>query len=516
MLTHEVRVAFTPKYTVTALAISKDGSTLAWAEKNGLLNLSIDNLEPKTTSIESEYRDLFFRKTNLYVGDDNFGLRCYDKVLNMIWECEIPGGLSLVEKCHDFIAVVDNLGRLLIVDYAGKVTNDNLQFTSIIKILATDLGLIIVQEDGAVYCFDGEKIIWNRPSRGEVGESITAVGTNLLGQLIIGREGYALVPGDEEALEIEVWDIKSNNLIIRDEIKNRLIIVSSGEKGTYLGFDDGCIRMLESKEIIDYNLSEVIFDCKFPIKTLNVTDDSIIAGSWFYLHGITSDGNNWMVEHQGIVQFSAYSSINKVFYFTGDDQNDFTNIEPIGVIDMGKELVEKDKSELTEWFESPNEVETITLDDIYSEDDKFESLLSNSESEDELTNDNFGQLLSALEEDNEPTSNSEEVILTDEKIILQDLYEVVSVSNMPVANAGEDRTYDSGEEESSIIVLDSSNTKGDKNRIVSYSWINQEGKEVSNLPKFRAKLNKGKYRFELRITDDEGNSTSDTIQVDVI
>ena len=223
-----------------------------------------------------------------------------------------------------------------------------------------------------------------------------------------------------------------------------------------------------------------------------------------------------MVEHQGIVQFSAYSSINKVFYFTGDDQNDFTNIEPIGVIDMGKELVEKDKSELTEWFESPNEVETITLDDIYSEDDKFESLLSNSESEDELTNDNFGQLLSALEEDNEPTSNSEEVILTDEKIILQDLYEVVSVSNMPVANAGEDRTYDSGEEESSIIVLDSSNTKGDKNRIVSYSWINQEGKEVSNLPKFRAKLNKGKYRFELRITDDEGNSTSDTIQVDVI
>ena len=155
MLTHEVRVAFTPKYTVTALAISKDGSTLAWAEKNGLLNLSIDNLEPKTTSIESEYRDLFFRKTNLYVGDDNFGLRCYDKVLNMIWECEIPGGLSLVEKCHDFIAVVDNLGRLLIVDYAGKVTNNNLQFTSIIKILATDLGLIIVQEDGAVYCFDG-------------------------------------------------------------------------------------------------------------------------------------------------------------------------------------------------------------------------------------------------------------------------------------------------------------------------------------------------------------------------
>ncbi len=516
MLTHEVIVAFTPKYTVNALAISKDGSTLAWSEKKGMLNLSIDGLEPKSTSIEGECRDIFFRKTNLYVGDDNFGIRCYDKILKLIWECEIPGGVSLVEECHDFIAVVDNLGRLLIVDYSGKVVNNNLQFTSIIKILTTDLGLIVVQEDGTVYCFDGKKIIWNRPARGEVGESITAVGNNQFDQLIIGREGYALVPGDEEALEIEVWDIRNNKLIIRDEIKNRLIIVSSGEKGTYLGFDDGSIRMLESKQRIDHKLSEVIFDCKFPIKTLNVTDDSIIAGSWFYLHGITSDGSNWMVEHQGIVQFSAYSSITKAFYFAGDDQNDFTNIEPIGIIDLSRELVEKDKSELTEWFESPNQVEIISAEEIYSEDDKFESLLSNSESEGDLIKENFSQLLSALEEDNEPNSNSDDTILADEDIILQDLYEEVTVSDMPVANAGEDRTYDSGVDESSIIVLDSSNTRGDKNRIVSYSWKNEEGKEVSNLPKFRAKLNIGKYRFELRIIDDEGNSTSDTIQVDVI
>ena len=64
--------------------------------------------------------------------------------------------------------------------------------------------MIVVQEDGSVHCFDGKQVIWNRPSRGEVGEAITAVGIDSFENLIIGREGYALVPGDEEALEIEI------------------------------------------------------------------------------------------------------------------------------------------------------------------------------------------------------------------------------------------------------------------------------------------------------------------------
>ena len=156
----------------------------------------------------------------------------------------------------------------------------------------------------------------------------------------------------------------------------------------------------------------------------------------------------------------------------------------------------------------------MSVDDIYSTDDKFESLLLNSEATSNSAGDNLNQILSALEEDNEPLPNPQDDILTD--VILQDLAEELPTKNMPIANAGEDRIYDSGADESSIIVLDSNDTKGDKNRIVSYSWIDESGKEVSDLPKFRAKLNKGKYRFELRITDDEGNSTSDTIQVEVI
>ena len=52
MLTHDVRVAFSPKSMVTGLTISKDGSALAWSEKNGTLALSINGLENKYISID--------------------------------------------------------------------------------------------------------------------------------------------------------------------------------------------------------------------------------------------------------------------------------------------------------------------------------------------------------------------------------------------------------------------------------------------------------------------------------
>ena len=35
-----------------------------------------------------------------------------------------------------------------------------------------------------------------------------------------------------------------------------------------------------------------------------------------------------------IVQYSAYSKFRDVFYFAGDDQNDYASNEPMGVIDL--------------------------------------------------------------------------------------------------------------------------------------------------------------------------------------
>ena len=159
----------------------------------------------------------------------------------------------------------------------------------------------------------------------------------------------------------------------------------------------------------------------------------------------------------------------------------------------------------------------LSAEEIYSDDDKLESLISIEEqSQLKFHGDDLNNLLTALEGDNEKLiddGNNEKLVGDN---LLQELLDEVQITDFPVANAGEDCVYNCGDENHSIVVLDSGNTTGDKSKIVSYSWIDDTGKEISNLPKLRVKLARGKYRFELRIIDIDGNSTLDSIQVEVI
>ena len=517
MLTHDVSVACSPESTVTGLVASADGKTLAWSESNNSLNILINREEFHSISIEGVIQGLFFHDNLVVFGDDNFGVRCVDIQANVEWECEISGGISIIENCENFIAVVDNLGRLSIISHRGELVSSDKQYSSIIKLLRFHNGVILVEESGSVHFFDGQQSVWNRPARGEVGESITAVGMTPCENLIIGREGYALVPGEEEALEIEVWDVQNALLLLRTEVKNRLIISAAETVDTYLGFDDGSIYKLIRTASDSYTLSDLVFETKFPIKTLDFVDDCLIAGSWFYLHGIADSGESWMVEHQGIIQYSTYSKALQEFYFAGDDQNDYTNAEPIGCIRLSNNLVEKDKSELTEWFEFHEKGEILDAEQIYSSDEKLLSLINSEGNESgHLNNEQLDSLMSALEEISPSQHDSAIIEQSADSDLLEQLMVDVEVSQKPVANAGGDAVYQSGEKDDCIIILDGSNSSGDKDKIVSYSWLDETGKEISTLPKFRAKLAIGKYRFELRIIDDEGNSSTDSVQVDVI
>ena len=517
MLTHEVSITCRPQSTVTNLTVTQDGDTLVWSENNGSVNFVSDKEKPVKISIESNIQSLISLDGHIIVGDDEFGVRCFDKYGNTVWECQIPGGISFLVNCAKFIALADNLGRLRLVTHDGKLNTNKFEYTSIINLKPYLDAVIVVQEGGIVSLFDGEQELWNRPKRGDVGESITGLGVSADDKLIVGREGFALVPGEEEALEIEVWDVNNNRLEMRKEVKNRLLITSSNSKQTYLAFDDGSVNRLISSDNQFYELSEPLHNCEFPVKTLIVTDDCIIAGSWFYLHGITIRGEKWMVEHQGIVQFTAYSSMTNMLYFAGDDQNDYTEIEPIGKINLHSGLVDRDKSELTTWFEVSEVTETLSTEDIYSIDEKLSSIIeADMQSAHEFGDEDITSLLSALEE--QPINHLDDNKQSDlsENNLMGELLEEFSVEDRPIADAGEDNTFECGEKSHSIVVLDSINTKGDKSKIVSYSWIDDSGREISNLPKFRAKLSRGKHRFELRIIDNDGNSTSDTVYIEVI
>jgi len=523
MLTYEASITFAPHSTVTGLDLSPDGQTIAWSETDG--SVSIYQAMEKVCQIKSEglVTGMAFHQEHLIISDDAFGIKSYDLNANELWSREVPGGVSMFKTTNTFIAIVDNLGRLVISDLQGNLINSNLPYSSICKLENYVQGITIVQEDGGVYCYNGNQNTWIRPKRGEVGESITALGFSHDGNLIIGREGYALVPGDEEALELEIWDTSTNRLITRLDLNNRLMKVVSVNSQTVIGLDDGSVYLIEGQIGEGFTLKEPIMECKYPIKTLSICDKSIVAGSWFYIHGLTQDGKTWTVEHQGIVQHSVYSSKTNCLYFAGDDQNDFTDSEPIGCLDFDKELIKVDKSELTLWFEQKEVTTQLSAEQIYSDDTKMTELISLDSS---IKNKDLGakdgeftNLLEALGDIIENNNYSEKISndseLDDDSLLGELLDDVIK--NKPlVANAGNDMTYHSGDDDFAVIILDGTATMNQQGKIIKWSWTDDTGREISTLTKFRAKLSVGMYRFELRISDLEGNSTADSVQIEVV
>ena len=524
MLTYEASITFTPHLTVTDLDLSPDGETIAWAEANGSVNIYQGMEKVYEIKFEGLVTGMAFHHEHLVVSDDAFGLRSYDLRANEVWSCEVPGGVSMFKITNNFIAIVDNLGRLIISDLQGNLINSNLPYSSICKLENYVQGITIVQEDGGVYCYNGNQNTWIRPKRGEVGESITALGFSHDGNLIIGREGYALVPGDEEALELEIWDISTNRLITRLDLSNRLLKVESVNNQTVIGMDDGSVYLIEGQIGEGFELKEPIMECKYPIKTLSLCDKSIVAGSWFYLHGLTIDGKTWTVEHQGIVQYSVYSNKTNCLYFAGDDQNDFTDSEPIGCLDFDKDLIKVDKSELTLWFEQKEVTTQLSADQIYSDDTKMTELMSLNSSiknkDSNLKDEEFNNLLDALGDIIEDSDYSEKASKNDSALsddsLLGELLDDVIKNKPLVANAGNDMTYDSGDDDFAVILLDGTATTNQQGKIIKWSWTDDTGREISTLTKFRAKLSVGMYRFELRVSDLEGNSTADSVQIEVV
>jgi chitinase len=100
--------------------------------------------------------------------------------------------------------------------------------------------------------------------------------------------------------------------------------------------------------------------------------------------------------------------------------------------------------------------------------------------------------------------------------LLDELLDDVITNKPLVANAGSDMTYQSEDDGSAVIILDGSATKNQQGKVITWSWTDDTGREISTLTKFRAKLSIGIYRFELRVSDFEGNSTTDSVQIEVV
>jgi hypothetical protein len=119
-------------------------------------------------------------------------------------------------------------------------------------------------------------------------------------------------------------------------------------------------------------------------------------------------------------------------------------------------------------------------------------------------------LLSALEEEVESIKDDEE----EDDLMLSlslDAEEIIA----PSCDAGGDQQVSADEDGTAVVSLDGSGTRDPQERIVQWSWIDVTGREIGTSDRLRVKLMRGSHRFELRIKDNDGRWSSDSLDVRV-
>ena len=394
-------------------------------------------------------------------------------------------GIEIITGKGDHAIAIDGLGRAHIIHSTGTVIA--IQESSV---LFAKVGpqIAIATESGNVstYSHDGLKI-WERPMRGDVGERITAIGWHG-STLVVAREGHGLVPGEEEALEIENW--QSNQLIERFDVNRRVISID----GPWMGLDMGGVMHGQT----------IIAELSHPAHTVMDMGDYALVGSWFHLHCMNKDGTQWAVETQGMVEHISANNDGSAVLIAGSDQNDYTDSEPVVLIDATAtptSIIEEETA-LDDWGEAP--AIEIDANELYGDGVSLEELAG---IEPAQLSDNEN-LLDALNDEIESEINEE--VEDDLMLALSlDAEEIIA----PKPDAGGDQSLKASEDGTAIVTLDASNTEDPQDRIDSWSWVDDSGKEIANTPAVRVRLNRGNHRLELRIKDRDGRWSSDSIDV---
>ena len=497
--------------TVTEIALHPTSGILAIGNVEGeilCIDLGIPSYdETFSIQLESKIVGLEWINNKLVVLDETNGLHVYSKDGEEIWKRDFDAGGAELEVGKQ-ILVLDGIGTL------RQFTLDGQEYPAIQRdVRAFEVckdKILLRMEDQSVLQTDEElNVIYQRPQRGEIGEDIVDLGQHKANQWFVAREGHALVPGEEEALEIEIYD--GENLLTRREIKGRIKASVSNQTSHYLGLDNGDVIS------IDHNSHEIIKSFQYPIHSLKIHESTLLIATWFYLYGfdITSSEIVWQIEHKGMVQGMHVDTEGRVVFF-GDDQNDWTGAEPVGVCKLDQTPVEVNVSFLQLWFEE--EVVEVETDPeiVYRNVDDFTNLLSKEEQESLQKQPRIDVGIDSLSDamNEEVQTNDDESIQENLDELLQFLSEGSTELIPPTAYAGENQVISAGEE-SAIVTLDGSQSNDPQDRIATWSWLDSTGREISSEAKLRVKLSTGTHLFELRVFDIDGGMTTDSVQITI-
>ncbi|MDP6869270.1 MAG: hypothetical protein QGI21_00650 [Candidatus Poseidoniaceae archaeon] len=465
--------------TTSRVTCVSSGVNLSFGQEDGTLVIGNDHLKLIGITDIAE-----FSCGDLLVACSD-GLHCYRGV-DEIWGHPMESGAESISINGQHAVVVDGIGNAHVFSLDGshlKLKSSSVVHSSVANniAIATDSGDVIT------YSLDGDQL-WKRPMRGEIGETITAIGWDS-NNLVVAREGHGLVPGEEEALEVEVWS--DGVLLSRSDTRSRIVAIDGG----WRGLDMGGV-MLDD---------ELVAELQHPVHLIIDFGEYCLAGSWFHLHRINKLGIEWSVETAGMVEFISSNSAGNQVLIAGEDQNDFTDSEPVILIDSTANAVALVDEETTidDWGEAP--AIEISADDLYGEEKSIEELAGITE-----TNliQNEGNLLEALNDEIE--QNNEE---TEEEDLMLSLSLDAETIIAPTPDAGGDQQVSVSEEGTAIVTLDGTSTTDPQDRIQVWSWVDSTGREIGNTNKIRVKLKSGLHKFELRIRDKDGRWSSDSVDV---
>ena len=335
-------------------------------------------------------------------------------------------------------------------------------------------------------------VLWSRPTRGTHGERITAATLLDGGGVLVAREGYAMT-SDEDVVEVERW--ARDALEWRHAHEEVVLGLASTSIGVVAHDQSGSVLRLTPEG------TALIHDAGSGVRAMFDIDGELCVAAWFHVHGLSADGLSWTVEHPGMP--SDLSVLGSQLLVVGDDGNDWTGPEPLGVVDLEAEVVDVDPSELTAWVPPPiqenDEVPAMVDASAFSvEEEDSHSWSAPSGLLDALTetaplaeasDENEGDLLAALT-DATPTS----------------------VASTFTVGLGEHREVRAGADGVAEVLLEST-VSGAPSEGLTYAWSTADGREIGTKSRLLVRLPRGVHRFELRVRHPDGRWAMDGVQV---
>ena len=501
------------KSSVTAIALHPTSGHLLIGNKDGLVqcvDVNGDGYDVKSKiHVNSKIVDLAWNTNKIVILDKTNGLHVYSMDAEEIWTSEFDAGGTKLSVGKQILAL-DGIGTL------RQYTLDGQEYSTVQRDVRSfaagkDSTFLILENQTVAKTDERLDIVHQREQRGEIGEDIVAAGVGAGQTWFVAREGHALVPGEEEALELEVYS--NDVLLLRQEMRGRVKATAADASSLYSGLDNGDLLSFKNQKVQD------LISFNYPIQCLHISRTTIVIGTWFYVYGFDIESKNiiWQIEHKGMVEGLEVDDSGRMAFF-GEDQNDWTGAEPVGICDLNQERIEVDSSFLQGWFEEEMvEVET-NPDIVYRNVDDFTNLLSVEEQETYKQNMQeleigLDSLTAAMNE--EISSQSVDEGGDDLDDLLQFLHEDADEVILPIANAGENQAIRLHDAETAIVTLDGSQSSDPQERIRLWSWLDGTGREISTEAKVRVKLSPGHHQFELRVFDSEGGMTSDSVQITI-